>query len=190
MGTYIFTPTFLMDAHFGWAKQNTASEQPGLGSNIGTDVLGIPGSNGSRAFESGWPTFQFEGDNGDFATIGVNENFMPYYRHDPQTQYVVNFNWLKNKHNIRFGGDFYHMGLNQAQAEFITGGFGAQGGFGFDRGITERCEAVNAEGHCEETSDGSRYNSVAVRCRCRTSTTSGRSWPASTSATAGAPAIG
>ena len=32
------------------------------------------------------------------------------------------------------------MGLNQAQAEFITGGFGAQGGFGFDRGITERCE--------------------------------------------------
>ena len=66
----------------------------------------------------------------DFATIGVNENFMPYYRHDPQTQYVVNFNWPKNKHNIRFGGDFYHMGLNQAQAEFITGGFGAQGGFG------------------------------------------------------------
>ncbi len=160
MGTYIFTPTFLMDAHFGWAKQNTASEQPGLGTNIGSDVLGIPGTNGSRAFESGWPTFDFaEGD--DFATIGVNENFMPYYRHDPQTQYVVNFNWLKNKHNIRFGGDFYHMGLNQAQAEFITGGFGAQGGFGFDRGVTERCEAVNAEGNCEETSESSRYNSIA-----------------------------
>ena len=86
---------------------------------------------------------------------------MPYYRHDPQTQYVVNFNWLKNKHNIRFGGDFYHMGLNQAQAEFITGGFGAQGGLGFDRGTTERCEAVNAEGNCEETSDSSRYNSIA-----------------------------
>ena len=36
------------------------------------------------------------------------------------------------------------MALNQAQAEFITGGFGAQGGFGFDRGITERCEAVES----------------------------------------------
>ena len=49
-------------------------------------MLGIPGTNGSRAFESGWPTFQFEDrdDDGDFATIGVNENFMPYYRHDPQ----------------------------------------------------------------------------------------------------------
>ena len=86
---------------------------------------------------------------------------MPYYRHDPQSQYVVNFNWIKGKHNVRFGGDFYHMALNQAQAEFITGGFGAQGGFGFDRGITERCEAVDpATGNCEETSDGSRYNSV------------------------------
>ncbi len=148
MGTYIFSPTFLMDAHFGWAKQQTNSEQPGLGTNVGSDVLGIPGTNGTRLFESGWPTIQFvEGDgDGDFETIGVNENFMPYYRHDPQSQYVVNFNWLKKAHNVRFGADFYHMGLNQAQAEFITGGFGAQGGFGFDRGITERCEAVRDSG--------------------------------------------
>ena len=55
----------------------------------------------------------------------------------------MNFNWLKNKHSIRFGADFYRAGLNHAQAEFITGGFGAQGGFGFDRGITERCEVID-----------------------------------------------
>ncbi len=159
MGTYIFTPTFLMDAHFGYARQGTASEQPGLGTNIGSDVLGIPGTNGPRNFESGWPTFEFE----DFATVGVNENFMPYYRHDPQSQYVVNFNAIKKSHNIRFGGDIYHMGLNQAQAEFITGGFGAQGGFGFDRGITERCEAIDpASGNCQRTSASSRYNSAAA----------------------------
>ena len=89
---------------------------------------------------------QFE----DFATVGVNENFMPYFRHDPQSQYVVNFNWLKKTHNIRFGADFYRMGLNHAQAEFITGGFGAQGGFGFDRGVTERCEVVDAATSLEE----------------------------------------
>ena len=159
MGTYIFSPTFLMDAHFGWAKQVTASEQPGLGKNIGSDVLGIPGTNGPRAFESGWPTFEFQ----DFATVGVSNNFMPYYRHDPQSQYVVNFNWLKHAHNIRFGADFYRTGLNHAQAEFPTGGFGAQGGFGFNRGVTERCEVVNrATGNCEKTSDGSRSNSAAA----------------------------
>jgi hypothetical protein len=151
-----------MDAHYGWARQGTSSEQPGLGTNIGSDVLGIPGTNGTRAFESGWPTFDFEEED-DFATVGVNNNFMPYYRHDPQSQYVVNFNWIKQKHNVRFGADIYHMALKQAQAEFITGGFGAQGGFGFDRGITERCETVDpATGNCEETSDGSRYNSVAA----------------------------
>jgi hypothetical protein len=162
MGTYIFTPTFLMDAHYGWARQGTASEQPGLGTNIGSDVLGIPGANGTRNFESGWPTFDFAEED-DFATVGVNVNFMPYYRHDPQSQYVVNFNWLKNKHNVRFGADIYHMALNHAQAEFITGGFGAQGGFGFDRGITERCEVVDpATGNCEQTSEGSRYNTAAA----------------------------
>ena len=123
---------------------------------------GFPGTNGTRAFESGWPTFDFaEGETS--RPSGSNENFMPYYRHDPQSQYVVNFNWIKQQHNIRFGGDIYHMALNQAQAEFITGGFGAQGGFGFDRGITERCEAVDpATGNCEQTSDGSRYNSAAA----------------------------
>ena len=88
---------------------------------------------------------------------------MPYYRHDPQEQYVVNFNWIKGKHNVRFGGDIYHQALNQTQAEFITGGFGAQGGFGFDRGITERCEVINPEtGNCEQPPSGSRYNSVAA----------------------------
>ena len=43
MGTYIFTPTFLMDAHFGWAKQGTNSEQPGLGTNIGSECWASPG---------------------------------------------------------------------------------------------------------------------------------------------------
>jgi hypothetical protein len=161
MGTYIFSPNFLMDAHYGWARQGTASEQPGLGKNIGLDVLGIPGTNGTRNFESGWPTFEFQGGD-DFARVGVNENFMPYYRKDPQSQYVANFTWIKDKHNVRFGGDVYHMALNQTQAEFITGGFGAQGGFGFDRGMTERCEVVTAGGTCQRTSGGSRYNSIAA----------------------------
>jgi hypothetical protein len=62
----------------------------------------------------------------------------------------VNFNWVKKTHNIRFGADFYRMGLNHAQAEFITGGFGAQGGFGFAAASREWCEAVDpATGNCQ-----------------------------------------
>ena len=159
MGTYTFTPNFVMDAHFGYAKQGTSSEQPGLGTNIGSDVLRIPGTNGPRAFESGWPQF----DVGDFATMGVDVNFMPYYRHDPQSQYVANFNWIKSKHNIRFGADFYRMGLNHAQAEFLSGGaYGAQGGFDFSDGFTQSCLVWDAaNNNCGTVSDSSRANNLA-----------------------------
>src|SRR6185503_2885171 len=161
MGTYAVSPTVVLDAHYGWARQGTASEQPGLGKNIGSEVLGIPGTNGPRAFESGWPEFQFnQGD--DFATLGVPTNFMPYYRQDPQYQYVGNLSVIKGKHNLRFGVDVYHMALNEAQAEFLGGAYGAQGGFNFERGPTLRCEEAAPGGGCNQVSDDSRGNSFAA----------------------------
>jgi hypothetical protein len=160
MGTYTFSPTFLMDAHFGWSKQGTNSEQQDLGQNIGSEVLGIPGTNGTRDFESSWPQF----DIADFDTIGVNFNFMPYYRHDPQYQYVVNFNWIKGSHNIRFGVDLYRQALNHIQAEFLGDAYGAQGGFNFGSGTTQSCLEVSASDptNCTSTSDSSANNSMGA----------------------------
>ena len=156
IGTYAFSSNFLLDAHFGWARQGNASEQAGLGTNIGLDYLGIPGTNGTRQFESGWPEFDVDG----FNSYGITNNFMPYYREDPQQQYVANFNWTKGAHNVRFGTDIYHQSLNHAQAEF-GGNYGAQGGFNFGRGVTQRCEEVNPDGTCAAVSDNSRFNSFA-----------------------------
>lgn len=136
-GTYTVSPRFIVDAYFGFTRQGTNSEQPGLGKNVGSDILGIPGTNGSRKFESGWPEFDFDG----FATVGIDNNFMPYYRHDPQYQYVVNFDWAHNRHDLRFGADLYRQGLNQTQAEYVAGGFfGSQGGFDFGRHTTALCK--------------------------------------------------
>ncbi len=156
-GTYTFKPTFIMDAYFGFTKQGTNSEQPSLGTNIGSAVLGIPGTNGPRQFESGWPEFDFDG----FATVGVDNNFMPYYRHDPQYQFVVNFNWNKGAHNIRFGTDYYRQGLNQTQAEWIGGGsfFGAQGGFNFGQNVTALCLDPP---DCTDGTSTNRANSFAA----------------------------
>jgi Carboxypeptidase regulatory-like domain/TonB dependent receptor len=154
-GSYTVTPTFVIDAYFGFTKQGTSSEPPGLGKNIGSEVLGIPGTNGPRAFESGWPQFNFDG----FATVGVDNNFVPYYRHDPQYQYVANFNWIHNSHNVRFGGDVYRQGLNQTQAEYVAGGFfGAQGGFDFGRGVTALCQDPPT---CSSSTQTNRVNSFA-----------------------------
>ncbi len=161
MGTYTFSPNVVLDAHYGWARQGTASEQPGLGKNIGSEVLGIPGTNGPRAFESGWPQFEFN-RGGDFATLGVPNNFMPYYRQDPQYQYVANLSVIKGKHNLRFGADIYHMALNEAQAEFLGFAYGAQGGFNFTRGPSLRCEQAAPGGGCNQVSPDSRGNSFAT----------------------------
>lgn len=159
-GTYSFTPSLVLDAYFGFTHQGTISEQQGLGKNIGLDVLGIPGTNGTRKFESGWPEFQFNGGTSDFATAGNDTNFMPYYRHDPQYQYVANLSWVHNTHDVRFGGDIYRQGLNQTQAEWIGGGtfYGSQGGFDFGQETTALCIDPPL---CTTSSTTNRANSYA-----------------------------
>ena len=130
--TYIFTPHFVMDANIGWTRMDTTVEQSGLDSKLGLD-LGIPGVNGTRRFEGGWPTFAVS----SYTNIGVQDNFMPYYRHDPQFSYVGNFNWTRGRHEIRFGGELYFTGMNQLQPEATGALYGAQGGFGFGTSPTQ-----------------------------------------------------
>lgn len=60
---------------------------------------------------------------------------MPYFRRDPQYQYVTNFNWSRGEHSIRFGFDFYNQHLNQVQPEIAGVAYhGGSGGFTFDGG--------------------------------------------------------
>ena len=163
--TYTFSPNFLMDAHFGYARQGTSSQQSRLNEQVGLNVLGIPGTNGTRKFEGGWPEFDFHDSfqgSADFATVGISNNFMPYYRHDPQMQAAANFNWIKGTHNIRFGTDMFRQALNHTQAEFLSGAYGSQGGFEFTRGITSSCLTFDAASNtCTSVSGNSRFNSFA-----------------------------
>ena len=146
--TYIFSPSFIMDANFGWTRMDTSVEQSRLDEKLGLDFLGIPGVNGTRRFEGGWPTFAVT----NFTNIGVNDNFMPYYRQDPQFSYVANFNWTKSRHEIRFGGEVYYTGMNQLQPEATGALYGAQGGFGFGSGPTQTMGGAS----------GNRYNNYAT----------------------------
>lgn len=130
--TYVFKPTFLMDAYYGYTRIDTTIEQARLDEKLGLDFLGIPGTNGPRRIEGGWPRFNV----GGYSPLGVPNNFQPYYRRDPQYQYVANFTWLKGAHEVRFGTDLYSTHMNHAQPEAPGAFFGAQGGFQFDGGIT------------------------------------------------------
>lgn len=131
--TYVIRPNLIFDANYGYTRAATSVAQPFLDQNIGLDVLKIPGTNGKRGFEGGWPRFTFAG----FTTLGVPDSFMPYTRRDPQTQYVANINWTKGRHQIRYGVDIYKQDLNHLQAEFGGQNHGAQGGFRFTGGPTQ-----------------------------------------------------
>ena len=130
---YTLTPNLVVDASLGFVRMNTGVEQADIDQNKGLDVLGIPGTNGSRAFEGGMPLFDFS----TYSDYGTTESYMPYYRSDDQLQSTVNLNWLKGAHNIRFGTDLYFQALNHTQPEFIGTSLGARGGFQFRAGATQ-----------------------------------------------------
>ncbi|MCS7025581.1 MAG: TonB-dependent receptor [Bryobacteraceae bacterium] len=150
--TYTVRPNFIIDAYYGYTLMDTNVEQPGLGRNIGREDLRIPGTNGTRYFESGYPGFGISG----FAPFGSTETYMPYYRTDPQSQYVGNANWLKGSHNIRFGFDIYRLALNHTQPEFAGAQGGAAGRLNFGQGPTQlRLDNGNV-------APGNQFNAMAT----------------------------
>lgn len=131
--TYVLSPTFILDGNFGYTAYDANSEELGLGKNIGLDVLGIPGTNGTRRFESGWPRFTVS----NYVTMGAQGGgTRPFYNRDPREQYVGNATWTKKGHNIRFGFDSSRQQINHTQVEFVGALHGPSGGFTFAGGPT------------------------------------------------------
>ncbi|MCB1022023.1 MAG: TonB-dependent receptor [Acidobacteria bacterium] len=152
--TYVANPNLVFDAYYGYTLVDTNVEQTQLDQNIGWDLLGIPGLQSSRKIDGGWPQLTI----GGFQQLGISNNFQPYYRNDPQNQYVANGNLTKGTHNIRFGADFYNQDLNHNQPEFPSAIGGASGRFDFQQGMTRNRGA--ADGSTAD-SRGTDFNSFA-----------------------------
>jgi hypothetical protein len=129
--TYALSPTVVADVNFGYVRMYTGVEHIDITEQKGRDWLGIPGTNGPRRFEGGIPVFDFDTYEDTFT-----ERYMPYYRDDDQYQTVVNLNWLKGTHNLRFGTDIYYQALNHTQPEISGTYYSARGGFQFGSGPT------------------------------------------------------
>ena len=129
-GVYIVRPNLIFDSYFGLTRLNTSSEPPGLGQNLGSDYLGIPGTNGASREYSGWPWFMLS----SYATIGTagNSTGGPIYELDQQYQFALNGTWVKGRHSLRFGMESGRPSLNHfeigtsstssAVGEFVFGG--------------------------------------------------------------------
>jgi hypothetical protein len=131
--TYVLTPRLILDGNFGYTAYDANSQELGLGKNIGLETLGIPGTNGTRHFESGWPRFTVS----SYATMGAQGGgTRPFFNRDPRFQYVGNATWTRGAHSVRFGFDSSFQQINHTQAEFVGASHGPSGGFTFTGGPT------------------------------------------------------
>ncbi len=128
-GTYTVTPAFLIDGHAGYTRQVQLGQDKFYGTNVGLDVLGIPGTNGADIRQSGFPGFSVSGYEG----FGNPVTSSPRFRWDNQFQYAVNAAWTRGGHNLRWGMDLARQHMNRFQPQ---SGFGPRGGFTFGGGVT------------------------------------------------------
>jgi len=143
--TYTVSPNFLIDATLGWTRFGQAAQPPDQvsGINFGSDVLGIPGTNGPDPREAGMPSFYI----GDYSALGNAEGWNPAFRNDQSYTFNANASWMKGTHEIRFGFDYLHHLMNHFQPEL---GMGPRGYFGFWSGVT----ALNPDALATQDLDG------------------------------------
>lgn len=127
--TYTVSPTFVVDGTLGWTRFGQNVQSPDLGTNFGSQTLGLPGTNGPDKRESGMPAFNFS----DYSSYGNTEGWNPLFRNDQSFTFNTNASWMKGNHEIRFGFDFLHHLMNHWQPEL---GEGPRGAFTFDPGVT------------------------------------------------------
>lgn len=147
-GNYQITPTMLWDVNVGYTRLRLGAESTDIGSNFGLDTLHIPGTNGSDPLYGGIPAFQIS----SWANLGNANTGSPFLFRD--NQYVANTNlgWLRGRHELRFGLEYYRSGINHFQPQ--GGTFGTpRGTFGFDGSVT----ALNAP----NAAKANAYNSFA-----------------------------
>lgn len=130
--TYAYSSQLFFDVNGGYTRQHIQYAPTDLDTNYGSDVLGIPGTNGgSDRNYGGHPFFQFI--SGGFTALGNTVNSSPGLFRDNQYSYNSNATYLLGRHTFRAGFEYTHAGLNHFQPQ---GTYGARGGFIFTGGVT------------------------------------------------------
>ncbi len=113
--THTFSPSFLMDVHFGWLHYNPQTAFWDQGQTPMTN-FGIPGLNTAAQpyFTSGLSYFNMGGNGqqgnqtiSDFGNgLGVQRCNCPLLERENQYQWVANFTKIHGNHTFKFGVDF------------------------------------------------------------------------------------
>jgi hypothetical protein len=123
--SYVFTPSLLFDTYTGITTIKVLSEPDRLDEKLGSDFLGIPGTNGDDRLYGGWPHFTIT----NYSNIGyAGSSNSPYIDDNWQAQYTANLTYTKGRHTMRFGGDIVRQAMNRAEPTEGSGSFTFGGG--------------------------------------------------------------
>ncbi len=116
--TWTLSPNLIIDGNLSFARFDQTCLPPDYGVNYGTDVLGIPGTNGAGGGNgdirySGMPAFIFW----TYENFGGVDSWTPLFRNDRTYNLSANATYVKSNHEMRFGLDIVKMELNHWQPE-------------------------------------------------------------------------
>ncbi len=138
-GTYVFTAHVVADAHFGYTRINSFSQQPNQDQNLGSTLLQVPGLSTANETpyqqrnEGGMPTLNID----NFGVLGSPNNFQPQSYNDPNRNFDGNLSWIKGTHEIRGGFESDYIATNEMQYQQTGAPFDSgAGGFHFATGTT------------------------------------------------------
>ena len=98
--TYIASPNIVVDGTFGLQVVDQTLFPPGTDKKLGSDFLGIPGTNlGDAPLYGGMPQFSIS------TYSGYGYSYTPLQYKQKTFQYTGNVSYIKGKHNLRFGVD-------------------------------------------------------------------------------------
>jgi len=128
--TWTLGAGFLLDGNFSVTNRHHETTGPDYGKNIGLDVLGIPGTNGSDIRQSGFPQINY-----GYTGLGNQNNWSPVFRDERSYNISQNATKVMGSHDLRFGADIVRHELNHWQPEI---GVGPRGAINFTGGATGR----------------------------------------------------
>lgn len=136
--THVFTDRFFVDVNAGYTRQRNGAQSPDLAlGDYGANVLKIPGTNSNGSYlNGGIPYMNFS--NTAFTGMGNAVAGSPFLFRDNQVTGNANATYIRSAHTFRFGGEYFHAGINHFQPPTVSG----HGEFIFNGGSTAQFGAT------------------------------------------------
>jgi hypothetical protein len=121
--THVFSPSFLSEFRAGWSRIINTGVNFNQGSKF-MDQTGIPGIDGYGYQWQAVGVFSITGP----SQVGGTGN-IPFVKATNNKQASWHFNWIHDRHSVKFGYDLYRRAMNTVQMGSPSGNFTFNGQF-------------------------------------------------------------